>query len=106
MSTRQSSSTLVCSKRTRRIPAHPELSALRAERDGAVDAAIDLLRAVLEEEPVRADAVRVLGELYERGQRYEDLSDLLGTQISQARDRGDTESELSFQVRLGDLYEG
>jgi tetratricopeptide (TPR) repeat protein len=82
-----------------------ELSALRAERDGAVDSAVDLLRAVLEEEPARADAVRVLGELYERLERYEDLSDLLGAQISQARDRGDTETELSFLVRLGDLFE-
>lgn len=81
-----------------------ELAALR-ERDGAIDSAIDLLRAALEEEPARTEAVTALAELYERGERYEDLSELLGTQIAQARDRGDTDAELGFQVRLGDLYD-
>jgi tetratricopeptide (TPR) repeat protein len=75
------------------------------EREGSLDSAIDLLRAVLDEEPARSEAVSALAALYERGNRYEDLSELLGSQIAQARERGDTDTELGFLVRLGDLYD-
>jgi len=82
-----------------------ELAKLSEERFQALDTAIDLLRAVLDDEPGRADAVVALSELYEKTKRDEDLADLLSTQISGARERGDIAGELSFQVRLGEVYD-
>ncbi len=82
-----------------------ELAKLRADRWSEIDRAIDLLRDVIEEEPSRAEAVAALAELYERGKRYEDLAELLTNQVSEARARGDLDSELSYEVRLADLYD-
>jgi tetratricopeptide (TPR) repeat protein len=83
-----------------------ELSALNRDNFQSLDAAIDLLRAILEEEPGQGEAVVALSELYEKTQRDEELAELLSTQINAARDRGDTASELRFQVRLGEVYDG
>jgi len=82
-----------------------ELAKLNEERFQALDTAIDLLRAVLDDEPGRADAVVALSELYEKTKRDEDLADLLSSQISGAQERGDVAGELSFQVRLGEVYD-
>ena len=82
-----------------------ELAKLNEERFQALDTAIELLRAVLDDEPGRGDAVVALSELYERTKRDEDLAELLASQISAARDRGDVAAELSFQVRLGEVYD-
>jgi len=82
-----------------------ELAKLSEERFQALDTAIELLRAVLDDEPGRADAVVALSELYEKTKRDEDLADLLSAQISAAQGRGDVAGELSFQVRLGEVYD-
>ncbi|HKO52522.1 MAG TPA: tetratricopeptide repeat protein [Polyangiaceae bacterium] len=82
-----------------------ELAKLNEERFQALDTAIELLRAVLDDEPGRADAVVALSELYEKTKRDEDLADLLSAQISGAQERGDLAGELSFQVRLGEVYD-
>jgi len=82
-----------------------ELAKLNAEKFGSTDTAIDLVRAVLEDDPGRAEAVVVLSELYEKTQRDEELAELLSSQIDAARARGDAQSELRFQVRLGEIYE-
>lgn len=82
-----------------------ELAKLSEERFSAPDTAIDLLRAVLDDEPGRGDAVVALSELYEKTKRDEEMADLLSTQISGARARGDVAAELSFQVRLGEVYD-
>jgi tetratricopeptide (TPR) repeat protein len=82
-----------------------ELARLNSEKFSSADAAIDLVRAVLEDEPGRADAVVMLSELYEKTQRDEELAELLSSQIDGARARGDAEAELRFQVRLGEVYE-
>jgi tetratricopeptide (TPR) repeat protein len=82
-----------------------ELSQLNRDNFKSPDTAIDLLRAVLEEEPGQAEAVVALSELYEKTQRDEELAELLSTQISGAQARGDTTSELRFQVRLGEVYD-
>jgi len=82
-----------------------ELARLSADRFSTPDAAIDLARAVLDEEPGRAEAVVLLSELYEKSQRDEELAELLSSQIDGARSRGDAKAELSFQVRLGEVYE-
>jgi golgin subfamily B member 1 len=83
-----------------------ELAQLNRERFESLDTAIDLLRAVLDEEPGQSEAVVALSELYEKTQRDEELAELLSTQISAAQNRGDTASELTFQVRLGEVYDG
>ena len=82
-----------------------ELAKLSADKFGSADTAIDLVRAVLDDEPARADAVVILSELYEKTQRDEELAELLSSQIDAARARGDSQSELRFQVRLGEIYE-
>ncbi len=89
----------------RRSELRLELARLNAERFSAQDAAIDLCRAVLDEEPARAEAVVLLSQLYEQTQRDEELAELLSSQIDAARARGDANAELSFQVRLGEVYE-
>jgi tetratricopeptide (TPR) repeat protein len=82
-----------------------ELSQLNRDQFKSLDAAIELLRAVLDEEPGQAEAVVGLSELYEKTQRDEELAELLSSQISAARERGDIASELRFQVRLGEVYD-
>ena len=82
-----------------------ELAALQATRFNAIDTAIELLVAAIEEEPSRTDVVMALGRLYEQDKRLEDLAKLLDEQIEQAKERGDSTAELSFRVRLGGLYE-
>ncbi|HYQ17837.1 MAG TPA: tetratricopeptide repeat protein, partial [Polyangiaceae bacterium] len=83
-----------------------ELSRLNRDKFSSLDTSIELLRAILEEEPGQSEAVVTLSELYEKTQRDEELADLLSTQIGAARERGDTASELRFQVRLGEVYDG
>ncbi len=83
-----------------------ELSRLNRDKFQSLDTAIELLRSVLEEEPGQGEAVVELSELYEKTQRDEELAELLSTQIDAARERGETASELRFQVRLGEVYDG
>ena len=82
-----------------------ELAKLSEERFSAPDTAIELLRAVLDDEPGRGDAVVALSELYEKTKRDEELAELLSSQIAGAQARGDVPAELSFQVRLGEVYD-
>lgn len=82
-----------------------ELANLNQESFENLDAAIDLLRAVLEEEPGQETAVVRLSELYEKSRRDDDLAELLSTQIEEARARADVSAELAFQVRLGEIYD-
>ncbi len=82
-----------------------ELGRLRADKFGQIDRAVDIFRAVLEEEPSRSEAVVALGQLYEKGERYGDLAELLGQQVAEARARGDMDAELDYEVRLAELYD-
>lgn len=82
-----------------------QLARLSQEKFSAPDAAIDLLRAALDDEPGRSEAVVALSELYEQTGRDEELAELLSSQIEAARERGDQSAELEFQVRLGEIYE-
>ncbi len=75
------------------------------DRQGLPDSAIDLLRAVLEEQPGHSEAVVALSELYEKTNRDEELAELLSAQIAAAVERADVEAELTFQVRLGEVYD-
>ena len=82
-----------------------ELARLNVEHFEAVDTAVDLLKTVLEDEPGNSDAVVALSELYEKAKRDEELAELLQQQIEGASRRGDTDAELRFQVRLGEIYD-
>ncbi|MCC6215752.1 MAG: tetratricopeptide repeat protein [Polyangiaceae bacterium] len=82
-----------------------ELARLHASRFDDASAAIELLRAVIEDDPARAEAVVELSALFEKLGRDEDLAELLAGQIRAAEMRGDLEAELAFQVRLGEVYE-
>ncbi|MFW5738828.1 MAG: tetratricopeptide repeat protein, partial [Myxococcota bacterium] len=82
-----------------------ELAELYAGRFDQMDEAILVLHRVLDEEPGQTDAVVILSQLYEKGGRDRDLADLLNTQIELAKERGDAEAELTFMVRLGEVYE-
>ena len=82
-----------------------ELARLNEQQYRAFDTAIGLLHAVLEEQPGHGDAVVALSQLLEKTKRDEELAELLHSQIQGAHDRGDTEAELRFQVRLGEVYE-
>jgi tetratricopeptide (TPR) repeat protein len=81
------------------------LELARLQAGTSTDDAVDTLKSVLDEDPTAADAVLLLSTLYEKAGRDEDLATLLDSQIELARDRGDSEAELSLTVRLGDVYE-
>src|SRR5262249_5490783 len=81
------------------------LGKLSAERFGKLERAVDLFRAVIEEEPSRTEAVVALSDLYEKGERYGDLAELLGQQVQEARARADVDAELTYEVRLAELYD-
>ena len=82
-----------------------ELARLNVERFEAIDTAVELLRIVLDDDAGNGDAVVTLSELYEKAHRDEELAELLSAQIEGARQRGDTQAELRFQVRLGEIYD-
>lgn len=82
-----------------------ELAKLNVERFELTDAAVELLRIVLDDDAGNGDAVVMLSELYEAAQRDEELAELLSAQIEGAKTRGDMQAELRFQVRLGEIYE-
>jgi tetratricopeptide (TPR) repeat protein len=82
-----------------------ELAQLQARSLGAPEDAIDTLRAVLDEEPGHAEAVGRLSELYEQADRDHDLAELLEAQLALAAERGDRAAEITYQVRLGELYD-
>ncbi len=82
-----------------------ELARLCSSQLGEEDRAIDLLKSVLADDVTRTDAVVALSELYEALERNRDLAELIDTQIEAARERGDTDAELTYLVRLGALYD-
>jgi tetratricopeptide (TPR) repeat protein len=82
-----------------------ELADLSEHRFQSLDAAIDQLRAILDDEPGQERAVVRLSELLEKTQRDEELAALLENQIEAARDRNDVSAELAFQVRLGEIFD-
>jgi tetratricopeptide (TPR) repeat protein len=88
-----------------RLALRLEVAQLHTERFDDSEAAIEQLRAVLDEEPGHADAVLALSRLYERNGRDEDLAELLSQQIDAAHGRGDRAAAVKLLVRLGEVYE-
>jgi tetratricopeptide (TPR) repeat protein len=66
---------------------------------------IDHLHAVLEEVPGHEGAVELLARMLEKEGRDDELADLLNKQITLMRERGEKEKELSYRVKLAELYE-
>ena len=95
----------VASDASERTKLRLELVDLLVSRFDQVDEAVFVLLSVLDEEPGQTDAVVVLSQLYERTERIRDLADLLDTQIKLAKENGQAEAELTFTVRLGEVYE-
>lgn len=81
-----------------------EAAKVANELEGTSEA-IELLDAVLEEEPAQAEAALELSRLLEKAGRDDDLASLLTKQISLARERGDVGAELGYLVRLGEVQE-
>lgn len=82
-----------------------ELAQLLASKFDAVSDAVATLVRVLEDEPGHTGAVVALSQLYEKSGRDQDLADLLNSQIDLAKSRSDAAAELTFTVRLGEVYE-
>jgi tetratricopeptide (TPR) repeat protein len=67
--------------------------------------AIELLVGVLEEDPSHKDAALFLSRLYEKSGRDEDLAQLLTKQIDVASSAQDSDAELVYRLRLGEVQE-
>ncbi|MCU0690747.1 MAG: tetratricopeptide repeat protein [Polyangiaceae bacterium] len=82
-----------------------ELAELWASKFNQIDDSVLVLHRVLEEEPGMPDAVVALSQLYEKSGRDQELADLLNTQIDLAKQKADSDAELTLTVRLGEIYE-
>ncbi len=82
-----------------------DLATLQAEELGAPELAIELLRAILDSDPGESSAVVFLSELLEKSGRDEELAELLRSQIEVAARLGETQKELTFQLRLAEICE-
>ena len=82
-----------------------ELAELRASKLGDVDAAIELLRGLVEDQPNHVGAVLELTRLYEAQARFEDLAELLSERIGAYADQGLVEEQTRCELRLAALYE-
>jgi tetratricopeptide (TPR) repeat protein len=83
-----------------------DLATLQEEGFKAPRDATETLRAILEEDPAHEGAVRALSSLFEKTGQYEDLADLLVSQVERARERADAGAETLLRMRLAETYEG
>jgi tetratricopeptide (TPR) repeat protein len=75
------------------------------EKLDAIGEATEHLRAVLDEDPSNERATKLLAQLLEKTGRDQELADLFASQIDLAKERSDVPAELSYSVRLGEVYE-
>ncbi len=88
-----------------RIAIRLESAAICLEKLDAVTEATEHLRAVLDEDAGNEKATLLLSQLLEKTGRDQELAELLTTQIDLAAEQKDTSKELTFRVRLGEVYE-
>ena len=88
-----------------RIAIRLESAAICLEKLDAVTEATEHLRAVLDEDAGNEKATLLLSQLLEKTGRDQELAELLLTQIDLAAEQKDTSKELTFRVRLGEVYE-
>ncbi|MFO0613308.1 MAG: tetratricopeptide repeat protein [Polyangiaceae bacterium] len=86
-----------------RASARPSVAPRDASSD--LDRAIAALWLVLEDEPGSTEATELLGSLLERGQRLEELADLLARRIERERARKDGPAIASLATKLGSILE-
>lgn len=72
-------------------------------RPGGEEAAMESLRALLDEDPDDTAATTLLADLYERAGRHEDLAELLFARFDSARERSDAEGTRVLGLRLAGL---
>ncbi len=77
------------------------IEVVRAERD-----AVEVLQALLADDPDHLEGGRVLIGIYERQGMDEELADLLFRQFDRARDQRDAEAVVELGLRIGGLLEG
>src|SRR5690606_18691128 len=75
---------------------------LLAQPDRAPDA-VDVLQAIIDEEPEHREAGALLAELYERSGYDEELVSLLERQLDLGRDTRDDEAAVALSLKLGAL---
>ncbi len=75
------------------------------EKLGDSMAAMESLRAILDEEPNEAEAVLLLSGLLEQTGQNQELAELLERQIDSARERQDGDAEVRLMTRLAEVCE-
>jgi tetratricopeptide (TPR) repeat protein len=88
-----------------RIAIRLEMAAICLEKLDAVTEATEHLRAVLDEDAGNEKATLLLSQLLEKTGRDQELAELLTSQIDLAAEQKDVSKELTFRVRLGEVYE-
>jgi tetratricopeptide (TPR) repeat protein len=88
-----------------RVPLLLESAKICIEKLEAPSEAIEHLNAALLEDPGHADAIVALLGLLEAEGRDDERAEVLMQQIDIAREQGDEELELRYQLRVADLYE-
>lgn len=88
-----------------RIAIRLESAAICLEKLDAVTEATEHLRAVLDEDAGNEKATLLLSQLLEKTGRDQELAELLTSQIDLAAEQKDVSKELTFRVRLGEVYE-
>jgi tetratricopeptide (TPR) repeat protein len=83
-----------------------DLAQLQVEQFESPKDASETLRAILEEDPMHAEAVVRLSRILEESGQDEELAELLSTQMQRAGERGDLAGERALSVRLAEVYEG
>jgi tetratricopeptide (TPR) repeat protein len=82
-----------------------DLARIQLEKFTSTPDAIDTLRAILDEDPDHEEAVKLLGDIFEKQEQFGDLADLNANLVERARARGDVAAELSRMVQLGEILE-
>ncbi|HEY4118588.1 MAG TPA: tetratricopeptide repeat protein [Byssovorax sp.] len=88
-----------------RVALRLESAALCIDKLEATTEATEHLRAVLDEDAGNERATLLLSTLLEKSGRDQDLADLLKEQIELASEKKETQKELAFRVRLGEVFE-
>ncbi|MFK7991219.1 MAG: tetratricopeptide repeat protein, partial [Sandaracinaceae bacterium] len=87
-----------------RIAARVRLARLAETAFGRTEEAVDQLRGILEEDPGNREALDELERLYAAQEEWVELVSLLDSRVETAAAEGDAEAELTFLVRLGEVY--
>ncbi|MDB4928055.1 MAG: domain protein putative component of TonB system, partial [Myxococcaceae bacterium] len=88
-----------------RVTTRLRLADLAEQRLHSAESAVEYLREIIDEVPEHAAAGDALERLYASLNRWSDLSELLERRLDHAVSMGDSTSELTTLVRIGELHE-